>query len=79
MRARDLLVNVSLTATTTARELRDEPLQFLIQASRRLPRAVPAKFGKALRLGRPGATRSAYAAWIADLPEEARDLLSTLR
>lgn len=79
MTARELLVNLSLTATTTARELRDEPLQFLIQASRRLPRAVPAKLGRALRSGRPGVTRSAYAAWIADLPEEARDLLADAR
>lgn len=76
MRPREVLSNGALLVSTTARELQADPLQFILQVSRRLPRSVPPRIGKALSIGNPGAVRAAYGAWIADQPQWARETLA---
>jgi len=79
MRLPTIARNLSLAACTAAEDFREEPLQLLIQASRRLPERARTRIGATVGVGHPGPVRAAYAAWIVDRPEDARAQLRAAR
>ncbi|PFG32276.1 glycosyltransferase family 4 protein [Sanguibacter antarcticus] len=74
----ELVCNVALAGTTSARHLTDDPLNFVLQTSRRLPRRAREAAGRALRSGarREGSVRRAAGFWLVDRPDEARSVLA---
>lgn len=79
MRLPTIARNLSLAACTAAEDFREEPLQLLIQVSRRLPERARTRIGATVGVGHPGPVRAAYAAWIVDRPDDARAQLRAAR
>lgn len=83
IRARELLTNGVLAATTLVEFVREDPLRTAVQLSRRLPVRVRSVLARALLLGGPagrtraGGTRAAYAAWLLGRDDVAGRALET--